>query len=69
MDSFVKEYIRVMNSVSFGESEKEVLLNNITKTLELRKSESRKQFMVASAALVAITACVSIFMKSGNKTR
>lgn len=67
MESAVREYVRVMHSLNFDESEKERLLNNVINNSNIKREVMKKQIVLASAVAVATAVCVSVVAKSGKK--
>ncbi len=69
MSSITNEYIRVVKSISLDESSKENLFHKLTESSGTSKYETKKQIAVVSVAAIAVAACISYFVRSGNKIR
>lgn len=69
MEHAVNEYVRIMRSLSLGETEKNRLSENIMRISGIRKDSGKKQIAVASAVAVAAAVCVSFAVKTTGKLK
>ena len=69
MERVINEYVRVTESISLGERDKENLYCKVMENMSTGKYETKKQIAVASVAVLALAVCVSYFVRSGNKLR
>lgn len=67
MNKYIKEYIRIMNSMGVDEATKKCIAENVLLKAELQKREAKKQFAVASAAVVALAFVGTYFYKNKMK--
>ncbi len=69
MDRVTNEYTRVLKSVCLDENVKENMYLRLTENVNTSKYETKKQIAVASVAALTVAACVSYFVRFGNKLR
>ncbi len=69
MDNYLKEYVRVMNNIALEDDYIKSIFDKVAENIGTSKNETRKQIAVASVAVVAMAACISYFVRLGNKTR
>ena len=50
-NKYIKEYVRIINSLGVDDATKKCMAENVLLKAELQKRESRKQFAVASVAV------------------
>ncbi|MBQ6935824.1 MAG: hypothetical protein IJN49_04660 [Clostridia bacterium] len=67
MNKYVKEYIRIINSMGIDEVTKECIKENVLLKAELQKRQAKKQMAVASVAVVALAFAGTYFYKNKMK--
>ena len=67
MNKYIKEYIRIINSMGVDEATKKCIAENVMLKAELQKREAKKQFAVASVAVVALAFAGTYFYKNKLK--
>lgn len=66
-NKYIKEYIRIINSLGVDEATKKCIAENVLLKAELQKRESRKQLAVASVAFAVLAFAGTKFYKSRMK--
>ena len=67
MNKYIKEYIRIINSMEVEEATKKCMAENVFLKAELQKRENKKQIVVASVAVVALAFAGTYFYKNKIK--
>ena len=67
MNKYIKEYIRIINSMGVDEATKKCMAENVILKAELQKREAKKQIAVASVAVVALAFVGTYFYKNKVK--
>lgn len=66
-EKYIKDFIRIINSLSVDEETKKCIAENVILKAELQKHEAKKQLAVASVAVFALAFAGTYFYK--NKTK
>ena len=67
MNKYIKEYIRIINSMGVDEATKKCMAENVLLKAELQKREAKRQFAVASVAVVVLAFAGTYFYKNKMK--
>lgn len=65
IDHTVKDYIRLINSISFPQTDKEVMEEYLLKQLTAAKKEISKKYVVVASAVAVIA--VGVFLAAREK--
>lgn len=66
-NKYIKEYIRIINSLGVDEATKNCIAENVLLKAELQKRETRKQIAVASVAFAILAFAGTKFYKNKMK--
>ncbi len=69
MTKMIKEYARIMNSLTLSEEAKEDIFYRVTENMGMNKYGTKKQIVAASVTAAAVAVCVSCLIKVGPRIR
>lgn len=67
IDTYIKEFVRMVNSVSLTQTDKNRIAESLIQRTASRKDFSKKHVAAASAAVVvAVGVCIPFVLRSGK---
>ena len=66
-NKYIKEYVRIINSLGVDEATKKCIAENVLLKAELQKREAKKQLAVASVAVAFLAFAGTYFYKNKMK--